>query len=37
MRTLDQFFDAYERKTPIWLGEALAAGLLAMLVLVVVA
>jgi hypothetical protein len=36
MRHLDQFFDAYERTTPSWLGDALAAALVAMLVLVIV-
>jgi hypothetical protein len=36
MRNLDQFFDAYERATPPWLSEALAAAMVAMVVLIVV-
>jgi hypothetical protein len=32
MAQLDQFFDVYERFTPRWLGDALAAGLLVVIV-----
>jgi hypothetical protein len=33
---LDQFFDAYERTLPPWSGDAFAAALVALIVLVVI-
>jgi hypothetical protein len=35
MRNLDYFFDAYERRTPPWLGDALAAAVVALIVLLI--